>query len=208
MIAGVFRNASENLIQLPENVSKSGRAGRAYDASRDASYGLARPMASAGVRSTCVDQARRSSFCSGRIFFARIGFRFSGSCSRPDGDLTRGRSSMVERQLPKLHTRVRFPSPAPGSASISEHRYLNIDIRTWFWKRSSLEPELIGASTAPACILRGSSPYPAGQHPATQPADLAGRARRCLHRPRDPLLGQPVVRAAVRRQRHSHCNKR
>ena len=25
----------------------------------------------------------------------------------------RGRSSMVERQLPKLHTRVRFPSPAP-----------------------------------------------------------------------------------------------
>src|SRR5882757_7520137 len=26
----------------------------------------------------------------------------------------RGCSSMVERQLPKLHTRVRFPSPAPG----------------------------------------------------------------------------------------------
>jgi hypothetical protein len=26
---------------------------------------------------------------------------------------SRGRSSMVERQLPKLHTRVRFPSPAP-----------------------------------------------------------------------------------------------
>src|ERR1700761_2884812 len=26
----------------------------------------------------------------------------------------RGRSSMVERQLPKLHTRVRFPSPAPA----------------------------------------------------------------------------------------------
>src|SRR5256885_7774449 len=25
-----------------------------------------------------------------------------------------GRSSMVERQLPKLHTRVRFPSPAPA----------------------------------------------------------------------------------------------
>ena len=25
----------------------------------------------------------------------------------------RGRSSMVERQLPKLHTGVRFPSPAP-----------------------------------------------------------------------------------------------
>ena len=25
----------------------------------------------------------------------------------------RGRSSMVERELPKLYTRVRFPSPAP-----------------------------------------------------------------------------------------------
>ena len=29
--------------------------------------------------------------------------------------LKRGCSSMVERQLPKLHTRVRFPSPAPES---------------------------------------------------------------------------------------------
>jgi hypothetical protein len=28
---------------------------------------------------------------------------------------------MVERQLPKLHTRVRFPSPAPAFAH-SEHR--------------------------------------------------------------------------------------
>src|SRR5437660_12121316 len=31
----------------------------------------------------------------------------------------RGRSSMVERQLPKLHTRVRFPSPAPISPAYS-----------------------------------------------------------------------------------------
>src|SRR5215813_4585900 len=30
----------------------------------------------------------------------------------------RGRSSMVERQLPKLHTRVRFPSPAPSLSSV------------------------------------------------------------------------------------------
>ncbi len=30
----------------------------------------------------------------------------------------RGRSSMVERQLPKLHTRVRFPSPAPVSTDV------------------------------------------------------------------------------------------
>ena len=28
--------------------------------------------------------------------------------------VSRGCSSMVERQLPKLHTRVRFPSPAPA----------------------------------------------------------------------------------------------
>ena len=31
----------------------------------------------------------------------------------------RGRSSMVERQLPKLHTRVRFPSPAPTLSRFS-----------------------------------------------------------------------------------------
>src|SRR5260370_21239768 len=30
----------------------------------------------------------------------------------------RGRSSMAERQLPKLHTRVRFPSPAPALYSV------------------------------------------------------------------------------------------
>jgi hypothetical protein len=31
--------------------------------------------------------------------------------------VSRGCSSMVERQLPKLHTRVRFPSPAPHQVS-------------------------------------------------------------------------------------------
>ncbi len=31
----------------------------------------------------------------------------------PGRRVARGRSSMAERQLPKLHTRVRFPSPAP-----------------------------------------------------------------------------------------------
>src|ERR1051325_9517610 len=30
-----------------------------------------------------------------------------------------GRSAMVERQLPKLHTRVRFPSPAPAASPSS-----------------------------------------------------------------------------------------
>src|SRR6202022_2655784 len=35
----------------------------------------------------------------------------------------RGRSSMVERQLPKLHTRVRFPSPAPDPGK-SQHSLL------------------------------------------------------------------------------------
>src|SRR3569833_373243 len=33
------------------------------------------------------------------------------------GPARRVRSSMVERQLPKLHTRVRFPSPAPVSGT-------------------------------------------------------------------------------------------
>ena len=34
-----------------------------------------------------------------------------------------GRSSMVERQLPKLHTRVRFPSPAPTPCTPSQSRH-------------------------------------------------------------------------------------
>src|ERR1700761_2249242 len=34
----------------------------------------------------------------------------------------RGRSSMVERQLPKLHTRVRFPSPAPVQVAFAKER--------------------------------------------------------------------------------------
>src|SRR5690606_38211795 len=33
----------------------------------------------------------------------------------------RGCSSMVERQLPQLHTRVRFPSPAPLSLGALPH---------------------------------------------------------------------------------------
>src|ERR1700704_6779097 len=35
-------------------------------------------------------------------------------CGKQREPLPRGCSSMVERQLPKLHTRVRFPSPAPA----------------------------------------------------------------------------------------------
>ena len=35
----------------------------------------------------------------------------------------RGCSSMVERQLPKLHTRVRFPSPAPILSSIFNSQF-------------------------------------------------------------------------------------
>lgn len=37
------------------------------------------------------------------------------------GNCICGRSSMVERQLPKLHTRVRFPSPAPLSPGPESH---------------------------------------------------------------------------------------
>src|SRR6266853_5677576 len=42
----------------------------------------------------------------------KSGYRFSEKDHAQDF-ATRGRSSMAERQLPKLHTRVRFPSPAP-----------------------------------------------------------------------------------------------
>jgi hypothetical protein len=35
----------------------------------------------------------------------------------------RGRSSMVERQLPKLHTRVRFPSPAPTLSGFCQQSF-------------------------------------------------------------------------------------
>ena len=35
----------------------------------------------------------------------------------------RGRSSMVERELPKLYTRVRFPSPAPISSIFNKLDY-------------------------------------------------------------------------------------
>ena len=40
-------------------------------------------------------------------------FLVQSSSSAFDPCKSRGCSSMVERQLPKLHTRVRFPSPAP-----------------------------------------------------------------------------------------------
>ena len=54
--------------------------------------------------------AQLSWSCPGRLR------RFSRSFSLAGltwGFRLRGRSSMAERQLPKLHTRVRFPSPAP-----------------------------------------------------------------------------------------------
>src|SRR6266566_4944277 len=40
----------------------------------------------------------------------------------------RGRSSMAERQLPKLHTRVRFPSPAPTPNNFPKRSPLLIEI--------------------------------------------------------------------------------
>ena len=48
-------------------------------------------------------------------------FQFTIDFSLPRGyniprNMICGRSSMVEHQLPKLNTRVRFPSPAPASA--------------------------------------------------------------------------------------------
>ena len=56
----------------------------------------------------------------------------------------RGRSSMVERQLPKLHTRVRFPSPAPafessafgrradpGTATVARNSLFAVEVGHW-----------------------------------------------------------------------------
>jgi hypothetical protein len=39
-----------------------------------------------------------------------------------------GRSSMAERQLPKLHTRVRFPSPAPRCQQKFSKAIITIDV--------------------------------------------------------------------------------
>src|SRR5207249_12257748 len=39
-----------------------------------------------------------------------------------------GRSSMAERQLPKLHTRVRFPSPAPSPNNFPKRSPLLIEM--------------------------------------------------------------------------------
>ena len=44
-------------------------------------------------------------------------FVVSLDCQLVFVEQTRGCSSMVERQLPKLRTRVRFPSPAPTKAT-------------------------------------------------------------------------------------------
>ena len=48
-------------------------------------------------------------------------FVVSLDCQLVFVEQTRGCSSMVERQLPKLRTRVRFPSPAPNNAA---HQHL------------------------------------------------------------------------------------
>src|ERR1700738_4071826 len=62
----------------------------------------------------------------------------------------RGRSSMVERQLPKLHTRVRFPSPAPVSRSPSLHLPSPLERRGYFIAARRAEDDLVGvAGVAP-----------------------------------------------------------
>ena len=61
-------------------------------------------------RNSLADGARSANHGS---MIRKSGYRFSEKIMlRAKSD--RGRSSMVERQLPKLHTRVRFPSPAPS----------------------------------------------------------------------------------------------
>src|SRR6266576_3995337 len=51
---------------------------------------------------------------------SRLADRAVSAKSDEPGD--RGRSSMAERQLPKLHTRVRFPSPAPKFVDVAYPR--------------------------------------------------------------------------------------
>ena len=58
-----------------------------------------------------LDACGRSRHTAGPAFAAGIASRSFGSCPR-------GCSSMVEQQLPKLNTRVRFPSPAPFSSPL------------------------------------------------------------------------------------------
>src|SRR6266567_6518438 len=60
---------------------------------------------------------------------------------RESTTVLRGRSSMVERQLPKLHTRVRFPSPAPNTAipRCADKNHIQKGAMRWRDRRSWLE---------------------------------------------------------------------
>src|SRR5262249_25856158 len=68
---------------------------------------------------------------------------------------------MVERQLPKLHTRVRFPSPAPASLRrLETHKNQKGRMtmaKSAFWV-AALGLGLLGASTAMADDMTLTSP--------------------------------------------------
>ena len=69
---------------------------------------------------------------------------------------------MVERQLPKLHTRVRFPSPAPVFAQPWPHQ-------PSFRRRSRL---YLGCRKTMALNLRADRGQTRGQYPAPPPWQL------------------------------------
>ena len=81
----------------------------------------------------------------------------------------RGCSSMAERQLPKLHTRVRFPSPAPHPQAPSRTGVHRPQIRC---------PLSVSAPTRPWCPARLPLPFPASAippAPAPRPCHSASR---------------------------------
>lgn len=83
-----------------------------------------------------------------------------------------GRSSMVERQLPKLHTWVRFPSPAP----IFSEKHLNN-------KRIITTSSLVFPHVSTLSFEQNTStfdPYPFYQQGFTYPVNPVNLLRLCL----------------------------
>ena len=76
---------------------------------------LLKPVSTNGINEVVMLQALRPQWAGGEA-----PTRLAGRAVSANHGSERGRSSMAERQLPKLHTRVRFPSPAPTLSQKSE----------------------------------------------------------------------------------------
>ena len=103
-------------------------------------------------------------------------FQFAIDFSLPRGyniprNMICGRSSMVEHQLPKLNTRVRFPSPAPGVApqAIRDHHLGGG--RDFFCPRFHLR-ENCGFAIAKPRFLRLTPIHPLKSRSASQRRDF------------------------------------